>query len=150
MQRIVVAVDPSGTGRRKATRADSIGIVVAWGWVVDGLGYVLADRTCKLSPDGWGRRQLPPIMKFGAEQDRCRTGVWKNFGGAHGSEHVIRDVDKTVSYKEVVASRGKVARAEPVAALYEQGKVKHHGSMPELEDQMCNIASDGYVRGGFA
>jgi len=141
MQRIVVAVDPSGTAG-ESDEGDSIGIVVA-GLGVDGLGYVLADRTCKLSPDGWGRRAVAAYHEFGAD----RIVAERNFGGAM-VEHVIRTVDKTVSYKEVVASRGKVARAEPVAALYEQGKVKHHGSMPELEDQMCNIASDGYVGEG--
>lgn len=63
-------------------------------------------------------------------------------------EHVIRTVDKNVAYKEVTASRGKVMRAEPVAALYEQGRVSHVGSFPEMEDQMCMIASDGYIGEG--
>jgi phage terminase large subunit-like protein len=63
-------------------------------------------------------------------------------------EHVIRTIDPKVAYKEVTASRGKVARAEPVAALYEQGRVSHVGSMPELEDQMCNIAPEGFVGEG--
>lgn len=141
MQRIVVAVDPSGTAG-ESDEGDSIGIVVA-GLGVDGLGYVLADRTCKLSPDGWGRRAVAAYHEFNAD----RIVAERNFGGAM-VEHVIRTVDKKVAYKEVTASRGKVARAEPVAALYEQGRVKHHGSMPELEDQMCNIASDGYVGEG--
>ena len=63
-------------------------------------------------------------------------------------EHVIRTVDRTVSYREVSASRGKVARAEPVAALYEQGRVKHPAATQDLEDQMCALTSDGYLGEG--
>jgi phage terminase large subunit-like protein len=121
---------------------DDIGIVVA-GKGIDGRGYVLADRTCKLSPDGWGRRAVEAYREFGAD----RIIAERNFGGAM-VEHVIRTVDRKVSYREVTASRGKVARAEPVAALYEQRKVIHVGSFPELEDQMLMIAPDGYVGEG--
>jgi phage terminase large subunit-like protein len=141
MRRIVVAVDPSGTAGSEDD-GDSIGIVVA-GIGIDGRGYVLADRTCKLSPDGWGRRAVEAYREFKAD----RIVAERNFGGAM-VEHVIRTVDKTVSYKEVTASRGKVARAEPVAALYEQGRVSHIGGLPELEDQMCQIGPDGYIGEG--
>lgn len=141
MSRVVVAIDPSGTGG-EADDGDSIGIVAA-GKGVDGRGYVLADRTCKLSPDGWGRRAVHAYREFGAD----RIVAERNFGGAM-VEHVIRTVDKNVAYKEVTASRGKVMRAEPVAALYEQGRVSHVGSFPEMEDQMCMIASDGYIGEG--
>src|SRR5690606_27301698 len=71
----------------------------------------------------------------------------RNFGGAM-VEHVIKTIDRNASYKEVTASRGKVARAEPVAALYEQGKVSHVGSFPELEDQMCQIDASGFIGEG--
>ncbi len=66
-------------------------------------------------------------------------------------EHVIRTVDENVSYKAVRASRGKARRAEPVAALDEQGKVHHVGAFPELEDQMCAMTAD-FERGsaGFS
>jgi phage terminase large subunit-like protein len=141
MRRIVVAVDPSGTGGAD-DNGDSIGIVVA-GLGVDGRGYVLADRTCKLSPAGWGRRAVDAYHEFKAD----RIVAERNFGGAM-VEHVIRTADKSVSFKEVVASRGKVVRAEPVAALYEQGRVSHIGSFPELEDQCCQIGPDGYVGEG--
>jgi len=141
MRRIVVAVDPSGTGGTDDD-GDSIGIVIA-GQGVDGRGYVLGDWTCKLSPDGWGRRAVEAYHKFEAD----RIIAERNFGGAM-VEHVIRTVDKSVSYKEVVASRGKVARAEPVAALYEQGRVSHVGAHPELEDQCCLIGHDGYIGEG--
>jgi predicted phage terminase large subunit-like protein len=139
MARVVVAVDPSGTAGDKG---DSVGIVVA-GKGVDGKAYVLADRTCKLSPDGWGRRVVDAYREFKAD----RIIAEKNFGGAM-VEHVIRSVDASVSYREVTASRGKIARAEPVAALYEQGRVKHAHAFPELEDELCAMTSAGYVGDG--
>lgn len=141
LRRIVVAVDPSGTGGSEDD-GDSIGIVVA-GIGIDGRGYVLADRTCKLSPDGWGRQAVKAYHEFGAD----RIVAERNYGGAM-VEHVIRTVDKKVSYKEVVASRGKVARAEPVAALYEQRRISHVGGFAELEDQMCLIGPEGYIGEG--
>lgn len=141
MQRIVVAVDPSGTGGSEDD-GDSIGIVVA-GKGVDGRAYVLADRTCKLSPDGWGRRAVAAYHEFSAD----RIIAERNFGGAM-VKHVIRTVDVSVSYKEVTASRGKTVRAEPVAALYEQGRVSHVGGLDGLEDQCCLIGPDGYVGEG--
>jgi phage terminase large subunit-like protein len=139
--RVVVAVDPSGT-KGEADKGDSIGIIAA-GKGVDGNAYVLADRTCKLSPDGWGRRAVATYTDLGAD----RIVAERNFGGAM-VEHVIRTVDPRVSYKEVTASRGKVARAEPVAALYEQGKVKHVGGFSDLEDQMCSMTPDGFLGEG--
>lgn len=141
MQRIVVAVDPSGT-KGAEDGGDSIGIVVA-GKGVDGRAYVLADRTCKLSPDGWGRRAVEAYRQFGAD----RIIAERNFGGAM-VEHVIKSVDRSASYKEVVASRGKAVRAEPVAALYEQGRVSHVGSFAELEDQACCMTPDGFIGEG--
>ena len=141
MQRIVVAVDPSGTAGA-SDDGDSIGIVVA-GKGVDGRGYVLADRTCKLSPDGWGRRAVAAYHEFSAD----RIVAERNFGGAM-VQHVIRTIDPKVSYKEVTASRGKVMRAEPIAALYEQGKVSHLGGLEALEDQCCLIGPDGYIGEG--
>ena len=141
MQRIVVAVDPSGT-KGASDDGDSIGIIVA-GKGIDGRAYVLADRSCKLSPAGWGRRSVSAYHEFEAD----RIVAERNFGGAM-VEHVVKTTDPDVSYKEVTASRGKVARAEPVAALYEQGKVSHVGSFADLEDQMCQIAPDGFVGEG--
>nr|WP_210242390.1 terminase family protein [Mesorhizobium sp. B2-5-11] len=149
LQRVVVAVDPSGT-KGQSDDGDEIGIVVA-GRGVDGRAYVLADRTCKLSPDGWGRRSVDAYHgRWSRTPDKVKADrivAERNFGGAM-VEHVIKTIDATVPYKEVTASRGKVARAEPVAALYEQGRVSHVGSMPELEDQMCLIAPEGYVGEG--
>ena len=141
MRRIVVGVDPSGTGGAD-DEGDSIGIVIA-GKGTDGRGYVLGDYTCKLSPDGWGRRTVDAYKTFGAD----RVVAERNYGGAM-VEHVIRTVDKNISYKEVTASRGKVVRAEPIAALYEQGRISHVGGFGELEDQMCSMGPDGFVGEG--
>jgi phage terminase large subunit-like protein len=141
LKRVVVAVDPSGT-RGASDSGDEIGIVVA-GLGVDGLAYILADRSCKLSPDGWGRRAVDAYREFKAD----RIIAERNFAGAM-VEHVIRSVDPNVSYKEVSASRGKIARAEPVAALYEQGRVKHVGIFTDLEDELCNMTGSGYAGEG--
>lgn len=140
MRRIVVAVDPSGT--KGDGGGDDIGIVVA-GLGVDGRGYVLEDATCQLSPDGWGRRAVDMYHRHKAD----RIIGERNYGGAM-VDFVIKTADKNAAYKEVVASRGKVVRAEPIAALYEQGRVSHVGTFPDLEDQMCNFTASGYVGEG--
>lgn len=140
LQRVVVAVDPSGT--KGDGQGDDIGIVVA-AKGVDGRAYVLEDGTCQLSPEGWGRRSVDLYRRHKAD----RIVAERNFGGAM-VESVIRIADKQVPYKEVVASRGKVVRAEPIAALYEQGKVSHVGAFSDLEDQLCNFTSSGYVGEG--
>jgi len=141
LARIVVAVDPSGVGSGSDT-GDSVGIVVA-GKGVDGRGYVLADQTCRLSPAGWGARAVAAYHRYSAD----RIVAESNFGGAM-VEHVVRTADSSVAYAEVKASRGKVIRAEPIAALYEQGRVSHVQGFPELEDQMCQMATDGFLGEG--
>lgn len=140
LQRIVVADDPSGT--KGDGGGDDVGIIVA-ALGVDGRGYVLEDATCQLSPDGWGRRTVSRFHRWRAD----RVIGERNYGGAM-VEFVIRTADKNVPYKEVVASRGKAVRAEPVAALYEQGKVSHVGTFADLEDQMCNFTAAGFVGEG--
>lgn len=140
LQRVVVAIDPSGTSGNDG--GDDIGIVVA-GKGVDGRGYILADYSCNLSPDGWGRRAVNAYHEHSAD----RLIAERNFGGAM-VEHVIRTIDRSVSYKDVTASRGKAVRAEPVAALYEQGRVSHVGSFADLEDQLCLMGPDGYCGEG--
>lgn len=145
--RVVVAVDPSGTNG-KSDDGDSIGIVVA-GVDEAGHGYVLADRSLKEGPNGWARAAIRAYHFYKAD----RLVGESNFGGAM-VESTIRSVDADVSYKAVHASRGKVLRAEPVSALYEQGRVSHVvGGDPldedglgltALEDQMCLMAPSGY------
>lgn len=137
MRRIVVAVDPSGT--RGDGGGDDIGIVVA-GVGIDGRGYVLEDGTCQLSPEGWGRRAVALYHRWKAD----RIIGERNYGGDM-VRFTIATADQRAAFKEVVASRGKVVRAEPVSALYEQGKVSHVGVHPDLEDQMCNFTPSGYV-----
>jgi predicted phage terminase large subunit-like protein len=141
MVRIIVGVDPSGT-KGESDDGDSVGIVVG-GKGVDGRAYILADGTCKLSPDGWGRRAVNMYHEYQADRIVAET----NYGGAM-VEHVVKTIDANVSYSEVKASRGKVVRAEPIAALYEQGKVSHVGSFPELEDQMCMMGPNGFAGEG--
>ena len=142
LARIVVAIDPavsSGEG------ADETGIVVA-GLGLDGHGYVLEDASMKGSPDAWGRAAVGCFRRWQA--DRVIGEV--NNGGEL-IEHVLRTVDQAVPYKAVRASRGKRARAEPIAALDEQGRVHHVGAFAELEDQMCQFTSDfDAARAGFS
>jgi len=117
--RVVVGVDPSGT-RGEDDRA-SIGIVAA-GKGDDGLGYVLADFTCALSPAGWGRRVAEAASAHRAD---CVVAEG-NFGGAM-VESVLAAANVGARVRMVTASRGKIVRAEPIAALYEQNRVRHAG-----------------------
>jgi phage terminase large subunit-like protein len=142
MQRIVVAVDPSGARSAGDDRADSIGIVIA-GKGLDGRAYIIADRSYKLSPAGWGRVAVDAYREFNAD----RIVAERNFGGAM-VEHVIRTTDQAAACKEISASRGKVQRAEPIAALYEQGRVSHVGDLNQLEDQLCLMSGNGFVGDG--
>ena len=139
-QRIVVAVDPSGT--RGDGGGDDIGIVVA-GLGIDGHAYVLEDGTCQLSPEGWGRRSVDLYHRHNAD----RIVGERNFGGDM-VRFTVATADKKAAFKEVVASRGKAVRAEPISALYEQGRVHHVGDFPDLEDQMCNFTASGFIGEG--
>jgi len=140
LQRIVVSVDPSGTSG--GGKGDDIGIIVA-GKGGDGRFYVLEDASCNLSPDAWARRVVAMYEKWQAD----RVVAEKNFGGAM-VEAVLRTASRNLPIRMVTASRGKIARAEPVAALYEQGKVSHCGSFNELEDELCAMTGAGYVGEG--
>jgi predicted phage terminase large subunit-like protein len=129
--RVVVGVDPSG-GHTDAH--DAQGIVVV-GLGDDGHGYVLEDASCRLSPDGWGRRVVRAYDEFGAD----RVVVEANFGGEmarHVVETAAAAMGTWVPVELVTASRGKMVRAEPVSALYEQGRMHHVGSLPDLEDEL--------------
>jgi len=130
MTRIVVAVDPAVTN---SPGSDETGIV-AVGLGADGFGYVLADESGRYRPEEWARRAVSLYRSLDA--DRIIGEV--NNGGDL-IEAAIRAQSADVPYKAVRASKGKVARAEPVAALYERGKVFHIGQFPELEDQCCAI-----------
>ncbi len=135
MARIVVAVDPPVTSGRKA---DTCGIIVA-GLDRDGKAYILEDCSVQgLSPHGWAKAALAAYHAHDA--DRLVAEV--NNGGEL-VESLLRQIDRQVSYRAVRASRGKMLRAEPVAALYEQGRVLHPAFLPELEDQMCALTGAG-------
>ena len=140
--RIVVAVDPSGAGGAVDEAADQIGIVVA-GRKMDGSYHVIEDATCKLGPSGWGRRVVDRYRAHKAD----RIVAERNFGGAM-VESVIKTVDPQVPVRMVTASRGKSVRAEPIAALYEQGRVTHARGLDALEDQMMQMTGTGYMGEG--
>lgn len=126
--RIVVGVDPAVTS---SSSADDTGIVVA-GVDEKQHYYVLGDYTTHSTPKKWAQEVIAAYYKHSA--DRVIGEV--NNGGEL-VEYTLRTIDPLVSYRSVRASRGKQVRAEPVSALYEQGKVHHVGSFPALEDQMC-------------
>ena len=133
MLRVVVAIDPAVS---TSEGSDETGIVVA-GKGTDGRWYVLADVSGRYTPDQWGREAVAAYNRFDA--DRIIGEV--NNGGDM-IENTLRNIDRNISYKAVRASKGKVTRAEPVAALYEQKRVSHVGSLATLEDQMCVFTTD--------
>ncbi|MGZ2449590.1 putative phage terminase large subunit-like protein [Rhizobium ruizarguesonis] len=147
MVRIVVAVDPSGASGEEDTRSDEIGIVVC-GLGKDGRGYILEDLSGRMAPAMWGKAAVSAFDRWEADAIVAE----ENFGGAMVAE-VIRgassDPDRktggSVPYRAVKASRGKIARAEPIAALFEQQKVSLVGHFPELEDQLCAMTTAGYI-----
>ncbi|MBV9843411.1 MAG: DNA-packaging protein [Sphingomonadaceae bacterium] len=136
-RRVVVAVDPpAGIG------GDACGIVaVALG--ADGLGYVIEDASVAgLAPAGWARAVARTADAHGAD----RVVAEANNGGAM-VESVLRAADHRLPVRLVHASRGKAARAEPIAALYEAGKVRHVGGFPALEDELCGLIAGGDYEG---
>ena len=132
--RIVVGVDPAVTGNEDS---DETGIITA-GIAANGHIYVMADHSLQGSPNEWAIAVSRAFHQHSA--DRVMGEV--NNGGDL-VEVNLRTVDRDIPYKAVHASRGKLIRAEPVAALYEQGKVHHCGAFPQLEDQMCEWVPGG-------
>jgi len=130
MTRVVVAVDPSGSKDEDAGTSET-GIVVAAVSRVTGHGYVLADMSMHGSPDEWGRQVSAAFDLFEADL----VVAEKNFGGEM-VRTVLQTVRRNLPIRLVTASRGKTVRAEPVAALYEQGRVHHVGVFDRLERQM--------------
>ncbi len=128
--RIVVAVDPAVTSNADS---DSTGMIVV-GLGSDKRGYVLDDLTCKASPAEWARRAVQAMRDYGAD----RIVAEANNGGDLVST-VIGAVDPLAPVTLVHAARGKHTRAEPIAALYEQGRISHVHPFPELEDQLCSF-----------
>ena len=137
LTRIVVGVDPAASS---GEGANETGIVVI-GLARDGHAYVLQDCTLQGSPDAWARRAVSAYRQWAAD---CLVAE-SNQGGEMVS-HVIRSI-ADIPVKLVRATRGKFVRAEPVSALYEQGRVHHAGVFPELEDQMVAFMPDASVDG---
>jgi phage terminase large subunit-like protein len=135
--RIVVAVDPPASAR-----SGTCGIVAA-GLGRDGNGYVLADATVsEVRPDQWATAALRLYRLLDADALVAEVNQ-----GGDMVEAVLREVDRTVPVTKVRATRGKWLRAEPVAALYAQGRVRHAGALPALEDEMCDFGPDGLSAG---
>lgn len=137
LQRIIVAIDPAASSEEGS---DETGIVcVGLARDPDGYnrGYVLADRSLRGSPDEWAKAAVALYREFDAD----RIVAEKNQGGEM-VEAVIRAVDRNVPITLVHATRGKLVRAEPISALYEQNRVHHIGRFDDLEDQMCIFAAD--------
>jgi len=140
LTRIVVSVDPSVTG---GAASDECGIVVA-GVVAEGApsgwrAVVLEDASIRGGPTDWARAAIAAMARHGAE----RMVAEVNQGGDL-IESVIRQIDPLVPFRALRAGRGKGLRAEPVAALYEQGRVQHLRGLGALEDQMCRMTVGGY------
>ncbi len=144
LDRIVVAVDPAVTGGKGS---DECGIVVAGvvqsGEPKDWRAYVLEDASIRGGPTDWARAALDAMARFGAE----RLVAEVNQGGDL-VESVIRQIDPLVPFRALRAGRSKGLRAEPVAALYEQGRVRHARGLGALEDQMCRMTVHGYAGRG--
>lgn len=139
MQRVVVGVDPSGSGDEENAGNDDIGIIVA-GLGLDGRGYVLEDSTVKAGPKTWGSIAATSLERH----DGDLIVAEKNFGGEM-VRFVLKTARPTLTVKMVTASRGKVVRAEPISALTEDGKIRFAGTFPELEDELTSMTTNGYL-----
>jgi len=132
-QRIVIAVDPAASDKATAKECG----IIAVGLGEDDRGYILGDFTTHaMDPAKWGKKVILAYHQLDAD---CVV-VEGNLGGGL-VETVLKQIDGTVPIKFVQARRGKYLRAEPVAMLYEQGKVSHVGFFTELEDQMCRMTA---------
>lgn len=130
MRRIVVAIDPAVS---VSETSDATGIVVC-GVADNGHGYVLQDLSGKYSPTQWARIAIGAYRHHKADRIVAKA----NQGGAM-VETTLRAVDNNVPVRLVHASRGKVTRAEPISALFEQHRAHMVGSFPQLEDEMCSF-----------
>ena len=131
--RIVVAIDPAVTS---GENSDDTGIVVA-GLSSDNQYYVLDDRTCHVSPEQWARVAINAYEDWKADRIIAETN-----NGGDMVELLLRNVSPNIPVTKVTASRGKRVRAEPISALYEQGRVHHVGGFNKLEDEMCQWVPD--------
>ena len=133
MRRIVVAIDPAVSSKETSAETG----IVACGVGVDGHGYVLEDRSVRGTPNEWASEAIASYHRLKAD----RIVAEANQGGDM-VRHTLDTVERGVPIRLVHASRGKRVRAEPIAALYEQGKVHHLGMFADLEDQLCSWVPD--------
>jgi len=141
--RVVIGVDPSGSGDVDNADNDAIGIVVG-GLGTDGNAYLLEDCTVKAGPATWARIAVSAWQRHDADAIVAET----NFGGEMAVTTLkagAKEMECRPTVKKVTASRGKVVRAEPFSALYEQGKIRHAGQFRELEDEMTAFSTYGYL-----
>lgn len=142
--RLLVAVDPSGSGDNDNADNDEIGIIVG-GLGTDGNAYILEDLTVKAGPETWGS------VAVNAYNNHAASGIVaeKNFGGDMVRAVIQAAASRlginSVPIKLVTASRGKVQRAEPIAAIYANNKVRHVGYLSKLEDELAAFSSNGYT-----
>lgn len=144
--RVVVAVDPSGCAGEEDKRSDEVGIIVL-GLGTNGKAYVLEDLSGRFGPSEWGAAVVAAYERH--EADAVVAEI--NFGGAmvasviRAAETKFSETGRRIPVKEVHATRGKAIRAEPIAALYEHGKVIHVGYFEVLEEQMVSMTTAGYA-----
>jgi phage terminase large subunit-like protein len=146
MVRIVVGVDPSGSGDIDNADNDEIGVVVG-GLGTDGRAYIIEDLSLKAGPATWGRTS---VSAYGRHKADVVVGE-ANYGGdmvRSTIQAAAAAENMRVTFKKVTATRGKHVRAEPFSALYEQGKVRHVGIHSKLEDEMCGMTTTGYTGSG--
>jgi hypothetical protein len=137
--RVVVSVDPSGSGDVDNADNDAIGIIVA-AIGTDGNAYLLEDCTVKAGPKTWG-----DIATSAYDRHMADVIVGEMNYGGEMVRHVIQTSRPRTPFKAVTATRGKAVRAEPISALYEKGKVRHVGDFQELEDELCAFSTFGYT-----
>jgi len=128
MSRVVVAIDPAVTS---GTESDETGIIVA-GDAGNGHGYVIADYSMRGTPDACMKKAVWAYREHKADRVVAEANNGADYIGS-----LLRTVDPDIPYRKVTATRGKAIRAEPVSALYEQGRIHHIGNFPDLEDQLC-------------
>jgi predicted phage terminase large subunit-like protein len=139
MQRVIVGIDPSGSGDTDNAGNDDIGIIVA-GLGIDGKGYVLEDCTVKAGPKVWGSVAANAYDRHQADLMVAE----QNFGGEM-VRFVLKTAKANATVKVVNASRGKVVRAEPISALTENGNIRFAGRFPDLEEELTSMTTNGYM-----
>lgn len=146
LQRVIIGIDPSGSGDEDNVDNDEIGIVIA-ALGTDGVGYILEDVSLKAGPAKWGAVAVSAFERHAGDAVVAEV----NYGGAM-VQHVIQTATepghRQPPFRAVTASRGKVVRAEPISALFEQGKIRLVGDFRELEQEMLSFTTTGYVGEG--